>query len=723
MPTMLFSQTDRLTEERIADLISQMTLEEKVSQMAYNSRAIPRLGIEEYNWWNECLHGVGRAGIATVFPQAIGMAASFNTELLHEVAEAIADEARAKHHEAARKHDREIYKGLTFWTPTINIFRDPRWGRGQETYGEDPYLTGKLGVAFVQGLQGDHPKYMKIAACAKHFAVHSGPEGLRHSFNAKVSQKDLFETYLPAFRALVVEGKVEAVMGAYNRTNGEPCCASPTLLQDILRDTWGFDGHVVSDCGAIQDLHSYHKVTETPAESAALAVTHGCDLNCGRIFPHLMEALEQGLIDEKTIDQALGRLLQTKFRLGMFDPEEAVPHTQIPYEIVASEKHRALARETARQSMVLLKNENQLLPLPKDLRAVAVIGPNANADNVLLGNYYGTSTKLVNALDGIRNKLEPRTKVLYAEGCDLINTKPSYWGNSPAAGFSEAMSMVERADAVIFCAGISPALEGEEGEAANSDGGGDKLSLELPGLQRDLLEQVCLSGKPVVLAMFSGSPLTINWAAEHVQAIVQAWYPGEEGGNALADILFGDYSPAGRLPVTFVKSLDQVPEFTDYSMEGRTYRYLGEEPLYPFGYGLSYTNFSYRNLTTSKKQIATGQKLILTVDVKNSGKRLGDEVVQLYAKHKEAPLLTPNFELQGFERITLKPGEQKTVSFTLSPRQLAIFDQEGSCLVKAGHIELFVGGSQPDSLSQRLTGQRPLSVQIELVGETVKLPR
>lgn len=710
-------------EERIADLISQMTLEEKVSQMDYNSRAIPRLGIEEYNWWNECLHGVGRAGIATVFPQAIGMAASFNTALLHKVAEAIADEARAKHHEAARKHDREIYKGLTFWTPTINIFRDPRWGRGQETYGEDPYLTGELGVAFVQGLQSDHPKYMKIAACAKHFAVHSGPEGLRHSFDAEVSQKDLHETYLPAFRALVVEGKVEAVMGAYNRTNGEPCCASPTLLQDILRDTWGFDGHVVSDCGAIQDIHSYHKVTETPAESAALAVTHGCDLNCGRVFPHLMEAVEQGLIDEKTIDQALGRLLQTKFRLGMFDPEEAVPHAHIPYEIVASDKHRALARETARQSMILLKNESQLLPLSKDLKAVAVIGPNANADNVLLGNYYGTSTRLVNALDGIRSKLEPRTKVLYAEGCDLINTKPSYWGNSPAAGFSEAMSMVERADAVIFCAGISPALEGEEGEAANSDGGGDKLSLELPGLQGDLLEQVCQSGKPVVLVTFSGSPLTINWAAEYVQAIVQAWYPGEEGGNALADILFGDYSPAGRLPVTFVKSLDQVPAFTDYSMEGRTYRYLREEPLYPFGYGLSYTKFSYTNLTTSKRQIATGQELTLTVDVENSGKRLGDEVVQLYVKHKDAPLRTPNVELQAFERITLKPGEQKTVSFTLSPRQLAIFDQEGSCLVKAGQIELFVGGSQPDSLSQRLTGQRPLSVQIERVGETIELPR
>ena len=720
--TMLFRQINRTMAERIADLISRMTVHEKISQMVYNSRAIPHLGIEEYNWWNECLHGVGRAGIATVFPQAIGMAAAFNSELLYKVADVIADEARAKHHEAARRHDREIYKGLTYWTPTVNIFRDPRWGRGQETYGEDPYLTGKLGLAFVQGLQGDHPEYMKIAACAKHFAAHSGPESLRHSFDVQVSEKDLYETYLPAFRELVVEGKVESVMGAYDRTNGEPCCASPTLLQDILRDAWGFDGHVVSDCGAIHDIHAHHKVTDTPAQSAALAVSYGCDLNCGRVYPHLLEALEQGLIDEETIDEALSRLLQTKFRLGMFDPEDVVPYAQIPYEIVASPEHRALAREMARQSMVLLKNDNDLLPLSKDLKTIAVIGPNANADNVLLGNYYGTSTKLVNALDGIRNKVEPATKVLYANGCDLISTKPSYWGNSPAAGFSEAMAMVDRADCVIFCAGISPALEGEEGEAANSDGGGDKLTLDLPGMQQQLLEEVCQSGKPVVLVVFSGSPLNLNWAAEHVPAIVQAWYPGEEGGNALADILFGDYNPAGRLPVTFVKSLDQVPEFTDYSMEGRTYRYLREEPLYPFGYGLSYTNFTYSNLSTPK-EIATGQELIVTVDVENSGSRGGDEVVQLYVKHQEGDVPTPNFSLQGFQRVTLQSGEKKTVRFTLAPRQLAVYDEHGSCLVKPEPLQVFVGGSQPDSLSQRLTHQIPLSTEVNLVGEMMELPR
>ncbi len=720
---MLFRQVDRTMEERISDLLSRMSLDEKISQMVYNSRAIPHLNIEEYNWWNECLHGVGRAGIATVFPQAIGMAAAFNDELLREAADVIADEARAKHHEAARKGDREIYKGLTFWTPTVNIFRDPRWGRGQETYGEDPYLTSRLGVAFVQGLQGDDPEYLKLAACAKHFAVHSGPENLRHSFDARVSQKDLYETYLPAFRALVIEGRVESVMGAYNRTNGEPCCASPTLLQDILRDQWGFDGHVVSDCGAIHDIHTYHQVTKTPAESAALAVNNGCDLNCGRVYPYLVEAVKQGLIDEQTIDQALARLLQTKFRLGMFDPEEKVSYTQIPFEIVACDQHRALAREMARQSMVLLKNENRLLPLSKDLKTIAVIGPNANADNVLLGNYAGTSSKLVNALDGIRARLEPKTKVLYAEGCDLISTKPSFWGNSPAAGFSEALSMAERSDAVIFCGGISPALEGEEGEAANSDGGGDKLSLNLPGMQELLLKEICQTGKPVVLVLFSGSPLAINWAAEHVPAIVQAWYPGEEGGNALADILFGDYSPGGRLPVTFVKSLDQVPEFTDYSMEGRTYRYLKEEPLYPFGYGLSYTDFAYSNLTPDKSPITTGDSLTLSVDLKNVGSLAGDEVVQLYLRHKEAAVPTPNFELQGFQRVSLQPGETRTLTFTLSPRQMAVFNQEGACLVEPGPIEIVVGGSQPDTLSLRLTGRKPLSIQVELKGEVMELPR
>ena len=719
---MLFRQTDLPMEERIQDLISRMTLEEKVSQLIYDSAAVPRLGIEEYNWWNECLHGVGRAGVATVFPQAIGMAASFNPELLGEVAEVIATEARAKHHEAARHGDRGIYKGLTFWTPNVNIFRDPRWGRGQETYGEDPYLTAQLGVAFVKGLQGDHPKYMKAAACAKHYAVHSGPESLRHSFDARCSQKDLYETYLPAFRALVKEANVESVMGAYNRTNGEPCCASPTLLQKILREDWGFEGHVVSDCGAILDIHAHHKVTNTPEESAALAVENGCDLNCGRVYPALVEAVKQGLISEEKIDLSLARLLRTKFKLGMFDPEEEVPFAQIPFEVVAAPEHRSLSREMARQSMVLLKNESNVLPLNKDLKTVAVIGPNAQAQNVLLGNYFGTSTKLVTALDGIRNKLEPECRVLYAEGCDILTTEVGFWGNSPKEGFAEALAVAERSDAVIMCMGISPDLEGEEGAAANSDGGGDKISLELPGMQNELIKEIAALGKPVVLVVFSGSPMALTTVQEHVPAIIQAWYPGEEGGNALADIIFGDYNPAGRLPVTFVKSLDQVPEFTDYSMAGRTYRYMEEEPLYPFGYGLSYTSFEYDSLTVPI-EVNTGENLEVEVEVENTGSRAGDEVVQLYVKHHSASTATPRFSLQGFKRITLQPGEKQTVTFTLTPRQLAVFDEDGRCLVEPHTLEIFVGGSQPDPRSQALTGQEPLSLTVELVGETIELDR
>jgi len=718
----LFRQTDQPLEKRIEDLISRLTLEEKISQMIYNSSAIPRLGIHEYNWWNECLHGVGRAGIATVFPQSIGMAATFNEPLLEEVASVISDEARAKHHEAAKYGDRGIYKGLTFWTPTINIFRDPRWGRGQETYGEDPYLTGRLGVAFVKGLQGDDEKYLKVAACAKHFAVHSGPEELRHSFDAKASLKDMSETYLPAFRDLVIEGNVESVMGAYNRTNGEPCCASPTLLEDILRGRWSFKGHVVSDCGAIADIHTDHKVTNTPEESAALAVNNGCDLNCGRVFPSLNKAVEQGLITEETIDKSLARLLRTKFKLGMFDPDEEVAYAQIPFEVVACDEHRAKSREIARESMVLLKNENDLLPLSKDLDTIAVIGPNAAAQNVLLGNYFGTSTKLVTALDGIRNKVGANTKVLYAEGCDLTTDEVGFWGNSPAEGFAEAVAMAKRADAVVMCLGISPELEGEEGEAAMSDGGGDKLTLDLPGMQKELLKEIYRLGKPVVLVLFSGSPLAINWANENIPAIVQAWYPGEEGGNALADIIFGDYNPAGRLPVTFVKSLEQVPEITDYDMQGRTYRYMTEEPLYPFGYGLSYSDFTYSDLGFSNPEIKAGEEVKVSVKVKNTSSIAGDEVIQLYVQHTEASVPTPIYGLQGFKRVTLGAGEEKTVEFTLQPRQMAIFDAEGRCLVEPSKLTIYVGGSQPDALSQRLTGKTPLSATLTIGGDVVELP-
>lgn len=720
----VFRDPNRDLEERVRDLVARLSLEEKISQMVYFSSALSRVGIPEYNWWNECLHGVARAGVATVFPQAIGLAASFNQELVEKVASAIADEARAKHHEFARKEDRGIYKGLTFWSPNLNIFRDPRWGRGQETYGEDPYLTGRLGVAFIRGLQGDHPKYLKVAACAKHYAVHSGPENLRHEFNAVVSRKDLRETYLPAFRDAVIEAKVESVMGAYNRVNGEPACASPMLLQQILREEWGFDGHVVSDCGAIEDIHKHHKYTSSPEESAALAVNNGCDLNCGRIFTYLQKAVEQGLITEEAIDQAVTRLLKTRFKLGMFDPAEKVPYANIPYEVNDSPEHRRLALQAARESIVLLKNEGGLLPLNREeIKSIAVIGPNADSKDILLGNYFGQPSQYVTPLSGIREVAGPGVRILYAEGCDLTTTTPGFWGEKPTSGFAEAIAAVERADVAIMCLGISPKLEGEEGAVANSDGGGDRVSLELPGMQEELLKAVATVGKPVILVIFNGSPLAINWAQEEIPAIIEAWYPGEEGGRALAEVIFGDYNPAGRLPVTFVKSLDQLPAFTDYSMKGRTYRYMQEEPLYPFGYGLSYTTFTYTGLTLSKSQFIIGedQEVKVSVQVENEGSVAGDEVIQLYLRHMQASVVTPRWELQAFKRLTLAPGEKQEVEFTLRPRQMAVVDETGAFRLEPGEIRLYVGGRQPDTRSYALAGTEVLETGLILSGETLIL--
>lgn len=717
----IYLDPDQPLEKRVDDLISRLTLEEKISQMIYASSSIPRLGIPEYNWWNECLHGVARAGIATVFPQAIGMAASFNDKLLYRVASAIADEARAKYHEFARQGDRSIYKGLTFWSPNINIFRDPRWGRGQETYGEDPYLTGRMGVAFVKGLQGDHPRYLKTVATPKHFAVHSGPEPLRHSFDARVSQKDLRETYLPAFKECIKEGGAASVMGAYNRTNGEPCCASYTLIQKILRDEWGFDGYFVSDCGAIKDIHDGHKVTNTPEESAALAVNAGCDLCCGMEFKSLVNAVKQGLISEEAIDRAVRRLFKARFQLGMFDPPERVPYAQIPYEVNDCEEHRKLALEMARESMVLLKNEGGLLPLKKDLKAIAVIGPNADSKKVLLGNYNGMPSKYVTALEGIRAKVSPQTRVYYAKGCELTDTEVSYWGQEPVSGFAEALATAQRADVVIMCLGLSPELEGEEGDAAKSTAGGDRTSLDLPNIQEELLKAICAIGKPVVLVLFSGSPVAINWAQENVPAILQAWYPGEEGGTAIADVLFGDYNPGGRLPVTFVKSVDQLPPFTDYSMRGRTYRYMEDEPLYPFGYGLSYTTFEYSNLKLSAQVIEAGEPLTVSVDVKNIGNMAGDEVVQMYLKDLEASVDVPVYELKGFSRIKLLPGEVTTVTFTLTPRHMALIDNDGRCILEPGKFRVMVGGRQPDKRSEALARTSVCVGEFEVKGEAMEL--
>ncbi|MFP4660886.1 MAG: glycoside hydrolase family 3 C-terminal domain-containing protein [Halanaerobiales bacterium] len=720
----IYKNPDMTLEERVEDLLNRLTLEEKITQMLYYSYAVGRLDIKEYNWWNECLHGVARAGVATVFPQAIAMAATFSPERLNEVASVIADEARAKYNEFQRHEDRGIYKGLTFWTPNINIFRDPRWGRGQETYGEDPYLTGRLGVNFIKGLQGDHPKYLKAAACAKHFAVHSGPEMERHEFNAVANAKDMRETYLPAFRDAVKEAKVEAVMGAYNRTNGEPCCASQTLIQEILRDEWGFEGHYVSDCGAIEDIHKNHKVTDTPEESAAMAVNNGCDLNCGKVFEHLRKAVEDGMITEETIDQSVRRLLSTRFKLGMFDPDEMVPFNKIPYEVNDCAKHRQIALETARESMVLLKNKNKFLPVDKTkLKSVAVIGPNADSKEVLLGNYFGIPSKHVTVLEGVRQAVNDDTRVYFAEGCALGETPESFWGNPPTTGFAEALTIAEQSDLVVMCLGLSPEFEGEEGAVANSDGGGDKLDLSLPGLQLELLKAVKETGKPVVLVLLNGSAVEVNWADENIDAILEAWYPGEEGGTAVADILFGDYNPAGRLPVTFVKSMEQLPPFRDYNMKNRTYRYMEEEPLYPFGYGLSYTDFDYSNLSVDKTVVDTenNNEIIVKVDVKNTGDRSGDEVVQLYITALEASFTVPTWELRGVRRINLNPGAKETIEFTITPHNLSLIDEEGTRLFEPGKYRIYVGGQQPDNRSKALTGKEVLSTVIEVTGKTTEL--
>jgi len=719
--TPIWRNPDEDIDRRVDDLVSRMTLEEKVSQTVYTAAAIPRLGIPEYNWWNECLHGVARAGIATVFPQSIGMAASFDTDLLYRVATAISDEARAKHHESSRQDDRRIYKGLTYWSPNVNIFRDPRWGRGQETYGEDPYLTGRMGVAFVRGLQGDDPKYLKLVATPKHYAVHSGPEALRHHFDAIASKKDMRETYLPHFKECVKEAKCASIMGAYNRTNGEACCASKTLLQDILRDEWGFEGYVVSDCGAILDIHRHHTLTSTPEQSAALAVNNGCDLNCGQVYSSLLGAVKQGLISEETVDLSVKRLMEARMRLGMFDPPERVPYAQIPMDVVECDKHLDLAHQMARESMVLLKNEKALLPLRKDLKAVAVIGPNADDRRALLGNYNGFPSQYVTLLEGVRRTVSSPTEVFYAKGCDLVARDENRWGVKADDGFAEALSAVERADVVVMGLGLTADFEGEEESARISQWMGDRIYIGLPDIQQRLLEEVCARAKmrntPVVLVLMSGSALAIPWAHKHVQGILQAWYPGGHGGQAIADVLFGDHNPAGRLPITIVESLDQLPPFTDYSMKGRTYRYMVEQPLYPFGYGLSFTSFEYSDLTLGSGEINVGDPLDVSVKVKNTGQRGGDEVTQIYLSALSASVEVPKFQLQGFARVNLEPGQIREVSFHLTPRQMAIIDDEGRCMLEPGQYRVAVGGQQPDGRSRQLTGNGVLENEFKMTGE------
>lgn len=708
-------------EERAKDLVSRMTLEEKTSQMLHSSAAIPRLGIPSYNWWGEALHGIARAGVATMFPQAIAMAATFCEDLILKTADIISTEGRAKFHEFQRKGDHGIYKGLTFWSPNINIFRDPRWGRGHETYGEDPYLTGRLGVAFIKGLQGDHPKYLKAAACAKHYAVHSGPEAERHSFNAIANQKDMWETYLPAFKECVQEADVEAVMGAYNRTNGEPCCGSKTLLQDILRDKWGFKGHVVSDCWAIKDFHEFHHVTSTAPESVALALNNGCDVNCGNMYYNLLIAYEEGLVTEEAIDRAVTRLMITRMKLGLFDSEESVPYASIPYELNDCKEHKEFALEMSKKSIVLLKNEDKILPIDKNtLKSIAVIGPNADSRAALIGNYFGTASEYVTVLEGIREAVNEDTRIYYAEGCPIYNEKASVLGEKYDR-FAEAISAAERSDLVVMCLGLDADLEGEEGDTGNEFASGDKPNLDLPGLQQELLERIHKTGKPIILVLLSGSALAVNWADENIPAIIQGWYPGSQGGRAIASLIFGDYSPSGRLPVTFYRSTEELPDFRDYSMENRTYRYMKQEALYPFGYGLSYSKFEYSNLSLDQTNIDLGQDVNVSVVVKNVGNYEADEVVQLYLKDVEASVRVPNWELKGVKRISLKPGEEVKLDFTVAARQMALIDNDGRCVLEPGLFELFVGGSQPDSRSEKLTGQKVLKAEFTVSGEAKEI--
>lgn len=689
-------------------LVGQMTLEERASQLRYDAPAIKRLGIPTYNWWNEALHGVARAGVATSFPQAIGMAAAFDGELLQEVADAIATEGRAKYNEYAKHEDRDIYKGLTFWSPNVNIFRDPRWGRGHETYGEDPFLTGKLGVAFIQGLQGDK-EVLKGAACAKHFAVHSGPESLRHEFNAVVNEKDLRETYLPAFEECVKVGHVEAVMGAYNRTNGEPCCGSKTLIQDILRGEWGFEGHFVSDCWAIKDFHEHHFVTKTAEESAALALKSGCDLNCGNTYLQILKAYQQGLVTEENITDAAERLFTTRYLLGLFEGSE---YDAISYDEVESKEHLALSDKIAGKGMVLLKN-NGVLPLQKEkLGTIAVIGPNANSRLALIGNYYGTSSQYITVLEGIQKEVGSEVRVLYSEGCHLYKEKVEglSWRQDRIA---EAVITAEHSDVVILCLGLDETLEGEEGDDGNIYASGDKVDLSLPLVQQELLKAVIEVGKPVILCMMAGSAIDLGYAEGHADAILQTWYPGARGGKAIADILFGAYSPSGKLPVTFYRSLDDLPPFEDYSMKGRTYRYMEKEALYPFGYGLTYSKTEVTDavvMESNPDKEAKGIKL--KVKVSNSGSFETDEVVQVYIKDLESKYAVPNYSLCGFQRVSLGKKETKEIMIVVPEKALQIVDDMGKRYIDSKKFLLYVGTSQPDERSKMLTGSKPVEVQI-----------
>lgn len=850
------------TEQRVNSLVSKLSLKDKIALLQYRSTAIknPDLAIPAYNWWNECLHGVARAGRATVFPQAIGLAASWDTTLISKVAVAISDEARAKYTYFSGRDKRGMYQGLNFWTPNINIFRDPRWGRGMETYGEDPFLTGTIASSFIKGLQGNNPNYFKTIATVKHFAVHSGPESSRHRFNANVSDRDFFETYAPAFKMAVQDAGVYSVMCAYNRFRDQPCCGSSYLLTDILRNRWKFNGFIVTDCGAVDDFFkaNTHQVVKSAAEACAMAIKAGVDLECGDIFNALDKAVEQKLVTEGDLDVAIKRLFTARFKLGMFDKASSNPFASIPYSVVESAAHQNLSLDAARKSIVLLKNNNKLLPLSNSLKTVAVIGPNANDQEVMLANYNGFPGHVVTPLEGIKAKL-PGAKVLYARGSahaegapalDIIaaqylfqdekgekpglnatyyndstyRNKPlftrvdngidfNWMGNAPKPGMDdenfsviwsgflkapatgdfvfnmfgseqyeliidgkkqiffssiyspgygsatltlkkgemhkiivkyasrgpnaqlklswqlpgldlrqEAIAIAKQADVVVMCMGLSPRLEGEEMEV-KLDGfnGGDRVKLQLPQVQQDLIKEIYALGKPVVLVLLNGSALAINWENQNLPAIVEAWYGGQKGGTAIADVLFGDYNPSGKLPLTYYSSENDLPAFEDYNMKGRTYRFFEGKPLYQFGYGLSYTTFSYSNIKM-KTSSRVNQPITVTADIQNTGERDGNEIVQLYLKHLNALVPVPFHTLKGFQKVSLKKGQKKTVSFTIKPADFSVIKDNGDAVINPGSFVISIGGGQPQKVSAtKQTSADNVQSTIKLEGKSMTL--
>lgn len=701
---------DEVFRAKAKKLVEQMDLLEKASQLKYDAPGIKHLNIPAYNWWNEALHGVARAGTATVFPQAIGMAAMYDEEFLKEIGDVIATEGRAKYNQFSKKEDRDIYKGLTFWSPNINIFRDPRWGRGHETYGEDPYLTTRLGVAFIKGLQGEEDKpYWKSAACAKHFAVHSGPEKDRHHFNAIASKKDLYETYLPAFEAAVKEAKVAGVMGAYNRVNGEPACGSKTLLLELLQKEWGFDGYIVSDCWAIRDFHTEHLITKTAAESAALALNNGCHLNCGNTYLHMLQAYKEGLVKEETITQAAEVLMATRMKLGLFD--ENCEYNEIPYEVNDCEKHQKVALEAARRSMVLLKN-NGVLPLKlSEMKSIAVIGPTADSRRVLEGNYCGTASNYMTLLQGIKERVGKEARVYYSEGCSLFNSRQtnSKWEDRR---ISEAVITAEQSDVVIVCLGLDASIEGEQGDTGNSFAAGDKIDLNLVGKQQELLEKVIEVGKPTILVLSTGSAMAINTADQYCDAILQTWYPGAQGGRALAQLLFGDYSPSGKLPITFYRTTEELPDFTDYSMKGRTYRYMTNQALYPFGYGLNYGDVNITKVEVIKKKDEVEYEI--EVNLMNQGNYHTYDTVQVYIKDMESNFAVSNFSLCAFKSVNLEIGQEKQVTLKINKSAFEVVDEEGKRFIDSKHFKIFVGTSAPDERSLELTGRQVIEKEIYL---------